>query len=369
MTISQAPSPAKTQEASARVLPSTITTLQALRAYAAISVATFHFTLVPASSLPWHHGSFGVDLFFVLSGFIIAWSTRNGHRHFLLHRAIRVLPTYWVATGLGGLLVLIVTPAGPALSWIGRSLLLLGGPEGRPLILFVGWTLVYELGFYLIYAAALRAGHGRAPVLAIVALILLAYGGRGLGIAARDWPLLTEFAFGLVIFLWVDRSRDRRSVPLFVVVVAVGIGLLYACEGLVLAREGEIADQVRVVVLGVPAAAVVLGLLELERAGFTVRSRVVLALGAASYALYLVHPLAFSFVLALPAGTLAQRSTVFVALLAITIGASLLFHIAIEAPLLRLLRWRLAGDARLATERTAPPNMASAAKQGTSDYS
>jgi exopolysaccharide production protein ExoZ len=335
-------------------LPLVLANVQALRAYAAISVATFHFALVPASSLPWHHGSFGVDLFFVLSGFIIAWSTRGGHRHFLLHRVIRVLPTYWVATVLGGVLVLIAMPARPALGWIGRSLLFLDGPDGGPPILFVGWTLVYELVFYVVYAAALRVGQRRAPALAIAALIILAYGGRLLGLAARDWPLLVEFAFGLVIFLWVDRRGGRPAVLPFVAVVAAGIGLLYACEGLILGREGVIADQVRVVVLGLPATVVVLGLVQLEGAGLAVRSRFVLALGAASYALYLVHPLIFSFVIPLPAGTLARRSAIFAVLLVVTVGVALLFRTCIEAPLLRFLRRRLTGDAPSTVQRTAP---------------
>lgn len=48
--------------------------LQGLRAFAAICVMVFHLGLLPATNLPFHVGAFGVDLFFVLSGFIIAHS-------------------------------------------------------------------------------------------------------------------------------------------------------------------------------------------------------------------------------------------------------------------------------------------------------
>ena len=328
--------------------------LQALRAYAAVSVAIFHLALIPASSVPWHYGSFGVDLFFVLSGFIIAWSTRAGHRHFLMHRAVRVLPAYWIATCLFGLLALLAMPTGAALGWIGRSLLFLSGPDGRPPILFVGWTLVYELAFYLVYAVALRAGRRRAPIVAIIALLVLAYGGRLTGITARDWPLLVEFAFGLAIFLWIDRTSAPSRIAASMALVVAGTILPYVFEPSLHGRDGALADQMRVAALGLPAATVVLGLVQIERAGIAVGNRFVLALGAASYAVYLLHPLVFSFVLPFPAGPLALRFAIFTVLLAITIGVSLCFHAWVELPVLRILRRRLTGDPLSAVQRAAP---------------
>jgi exopolysaccharide production protein ExoZ len=330
-------------ELPADAAPAVFYNLQALRAYAAINVAVFHFALIPASSVPWHYGSFGVDLFFVLSGFIIAWSTRAGHRHFLINRAIRVLPAYWIATCLFGLLLLLAMPADDALGWIGRSLLFLYGPDGRPPILFVGWTLVYELVFYLVYAVALRAGWRRAPIAAIVALFALAYGGRLTGITPRDWPLLVEFAFGLAIFLWVDRTSAPLHLAVSMVLVGAGAILLFVFEPSLHGQVGMAADQMRVARLGLPAAAVVLGLVQIERADMAARSRFVLALGAASYALYLLHPLVFSFVLPFPAGPLALRFVIFTALLAVTIGVSLSFHAWVELPVLRVLRRNLTG--------------------------
>ena len=304
--------------------------------------------------MPWNFGSFGVDLFFVLSGFIIAWSTRHGQRHFLLNRAIRVLPPYWIVTALGGLIVLIAMPLGEAIGWIGRSLLFLSGPDGRPPILFVGWTLVYELVFYMIYAAALWAGRRRAPLLAVAALIVIAYGLQPIGIATRDWPPLIEFAFGLAIASWSERTQTSARTASSLLIVMAGVALLYACEPLVHARDGASADQLRLAVLGLPAAAVVLGLVQLERAKVAVPSRVVLAVGGASYAVYLLHPLVFSFALPFPAGSPSTRFGIFAALLAITIVVALAFRAAIEAPLLRLLRERLAGTPPSTGQTDAP---------------
>jgi peptidoglycan/LPS O-acetylase OafA/YrhL len=123
--------------------------------------------------------------------------------------------------------------------------------------------------------------------------------------------------------------------------VVAGLVLLYADERLVLDQQGPVADQLRVAVLGLPAALVLGGLLLLERAGIVVRGRFPIALGAASYALYLLHPLVLSFAIPLPAGPIALRGAVFAVLVAATVAISLLFHAHVEAPLTRTLRRRL----------------------------
>lgn len=319
--------------------PRILYNLQLLRAYAALSVAGFHFALVPAASVPWRFGSFGVDLFFVLSGYIIAYSKARDARRFLIRRALRVLPAYWIVTSLGAMLVLLAMPFGDALAWYGRSLLFLTGPDGRPPIIFVGWTLVYELAFYLSYAVALRLAGSRAPLFAMAALCSIAYGPQVVGLSSRTWPLLVEFALGLLVYLLAGRSRwaPRSPAPALLLVIG-GAALLHGFEGWIHGRDGAIADQVRSVALGLPAAAVVLGLVWLEQAGVAIRSRFPIALGAASYAIYLLHPLVFSFVLSVPAAALEVRLAIFAGLMGATIAVSLFFYRHVEFPLLRWLR-------------------------------
>ncbi|HEX8215177.1 MAG TPA: acyltransferase family protein, partial [Allosphingosinicella sp.] len=95
-----------------------LTNLQAVRAVAAIGVVVFHFGLMPATQLPFGVGAAGVDLFFVLSGFIIAHSSARGGRHFLAHRMIRVVPAYWIATLIAALFTLQSLDAGGAFGWL-----------------------------------------------------------------------------------------------------------------------------------------------------------------------------------------------------------------------------------------------------------
>jgi exopolysaccharide production protein ExoZ len=151
-----------------------LTNLQAVRAFAAIAVVIFHFGLLPATTLSFPVGAAGVDLFFVLSGFIIAHSSARSARHFLAHRLIRVVPAYWIATALATLFTLRHLDPGEAFGWLVQSLFYLPGPGGRPALIFVGWTLVYELAFYLLYWLALRFGPRRAPAVALPLLLILA---------------------------------------------------------------------------------------------------------------------------------------------------------------------------------------------------
>ncbi len=340
--------------------------LQALRAYAALSVVFFHFSLVPASAMPWHFGSFGVDLFFVLSGFIIAYSAERDSRHFLAHRLIRVLPAYWIVTTLGAAMCLLAMPAAAALGWWGQSLLFLTSPEGRPPIIFVGWTLVYELAFYLIYSAALTTGRKTAPFAAIAMLLALAF---ALPLASpalsgtlpaasavlRPWPLLIEFAFGLLIFLITKPVKEGG--PMLrgagVALLVLGLVLIHVFDS---SARGDVSlaqEYRRVPALGIPAALTVLGLVLLEIGGWALKNRIVLALGAASYAMYLLHPLVFAMVLGLKPGPFPEHVKIFAILTVVTVLLSLGFYYALEAPLLRLLRRRFTHDAPPVVQRTA----------------
>lgn len=318
--------------------------LQALRAYAAISVALFHFSLVPASAMPWHFGSFGVDLFFVLSGFIIAYSADRDSRHFLAHRLIRVLPTYWIVTSLGAAICLLGMPALDVLGWWGQSAAFLTNAQGRPPIIFVGWTLVYELAFYLIFALALGVARKAAPVAAIVLLVLLGLALPLIPLSAatvlRPWPLLLEFAYGIAIFLVTKpiamRSHRLRWVGLILAVI--GLALIYAFDHTVRDLHGLAQQWQRVFALGLPATLVVFGLVVMDKAGWGIKNRFVLALGAASYAIYLLHPPVFFFVLGLKPGPFDARAKIFAILVVATVLVALGFYYAIEKPLLRRLR-------------------------------
>lgn len=315
-----------------------LTNLQGLRALAAIGVVIFHFGLLPATRLPFGVGAAGVDLFFVLSGFIIAHSSRRSARHFLAHRLIRVLPAYWIATLIAALFTLQALDLAEAAGWFLQSFFYLPGPGGRPALIFVGWTLVYELAFYLLYWLALRFGPGRAPWVVLPLLLGLAL----VPAAPGPWPLLLEFALGVAIFLFCERLGDLppRSGAAGLALAALGLALLPLLAGY---DPDDYLSVARVLRWGLPSGAVILGLVVAERGGFGLRSRPVLLLGAASYALYLVHPIVVGQLLQLPPASAPVAWLTCLAALAVAIALAVAFNLAIEAPLLRRLRARL-GD-------------------------
>lgn len=312
--------------------------LQGVRALAAIGVVVFHFGLMPATRLPFGVGAAGVDLFFVLSGFIIAYSSARTPRHFLAHRLIRVLPAYWIATAIAALFTLQALMPSEAFGWLGQSLFYLPGPGGRPALIFVAWTLVYELAFYLLYWLALRFGPGRAPLLVLPLLLFLAI--VPLPAAPGPWPLLTEFAIGVGIFLLTERLAAARAVPgaAGLALAALGFALLPVMPWLTGYGPEDDESLVRVLCWGMPAGAVILGLVVAEQHGHRIRSRAVLLLGAASYAIYLLHPIMVGQLLQLPAAVPPLSWLYCLAAAIAVVGLSVGFHLGIEAPLLRWMR-------------------------------
>ena len=309
--------------------------LQGLRAVAALGVVIFHFGLMPAIAIPFGVGAAGVDIFFVLSGFIIAHSSTRSPRHFVPHRLIRVIPAYWIATLFAVMFTLPNMDLAGAFDWLVQSLFYLPHPAGRPPLIFVAWTLVYELAFYALYWLALRAGTRHAPFIAIALLLALALihppGVPG------PWPLMVEFAMGIGIFLLADRVALSRLAPGWVglLLAAAGFALLAIVPGY---RPEDYQSLVRVLYSGVPAACIVLGLVAAEYCGIALRSRLVLLLGAASYAIYLLHPIVVGQLLQLPPSPPPVSWALCLAAVVVTAAIAIAFNLLIEVPLLRWLR-------------------------------
>lgn len=272
--------------------------IQYLRAIAAWLVVVYHVTASVAVEtgrpVTWALGAVGVDIFFILSGFLMAMIVDRGERidwRFLVRRYVRIAPLYYVMT------VMLFTMA---LAWpwmlntvkadwwhLITSLLFLpsGGINGgnQP-ILMLGWTLNYEMTFYLLVFAFVRwAGDRRLIGLAFfLAAVVLA--GRWLdepGMVLRFYtdPIILEFALGIIVYNVTYRARQAAERGwLYRIALAAGIVLLWAGTG------GEPKDW-RFVVWGMPAALVVAGGLHV----FTAHVGWLRKLGDWSYSTYLLH--------------------------------------------------------------------------------
>lgn len=281
-----------------------INTLQLLRFLAAFTVIITHSgfyiseRLIPGFIF-WSNGARGVDLFFVISGFVMIASTRSfvgtkwDWRRFFIHRCVRIIPLYWMVTTVKAI-ILTVTGAVAlhAQFSIGTFLAsILFFPQYNkdgniePL-LGVGWSLNYEMFFYVIFSLALllRVRPTIFVGLTLVFLSLLPNEGFT-GIASAIFytnSISLEFLLGMLI---AEFGLTARRWPLW-----GGIGL---SAGLIsLYGSWAWADPLpRFITCGVPAMLVVLGAIHLEPLLGKRLPRSILYLGDASYALYLVHPL------------------------------------------------------------------------------
>lgn len=293
--------------------PSRLDHVQALRGLAAMLVLFAHLALIEGrtaanpilpSSLDW--GMMGVDLFFVISGFIMVYVTRDwqdggGRRvpEFLFARATRIYPLYWVVTAALFAVWLVrpdlVFSSSPNNPTVINTLFLMPG-WAYPL-LEVGWTLVYEMMFYVLFALLLFLPRRFRP------LGLLTWAAIALAGNLLDWqsqipavsvtstaiafhlfnPLVFEFLAGAAVgWLYLKRTGDKTVSLALIMFGLIGMGLwLFSAVPF---EDG----WPRVLRLTLPAGALVLGAAWLSSTPVKA-PRFAVTLGDWSYSLYLTH--------------------------------------------------------------------------------
>lgn len=332
--------------------------VQYLRGLAAVMVLVGHVIAeaehyldvdLPLDAVPWTRG---VDLFFVISGFIIMVSAQkylglgNGAALFLGNRIRRVVPLYWLFTTLM-VLVLVLMPGAAKdtqLDWgqVVSSYLFLPYEryDGRTApVLSLGWTLNFEMFFYVLFAASVWVFRRRGPVVLVAGLCVWAGIGALAGFDAtvlRVWsnPLILEFAAGVLlghVYLFHPAWRLRRN-GLAIAGLVTGFAALVALD--------QIDGLPRFVASGGPALVMVAAMVLLWQQDTAAgpASRLGAVLGDSSYALYLSHrfvlrSLTLVLVPVLPGGV--AGAWVFVALACTgALGAGIVVFRTIERPFL-----------------------------------
>ena len=338
--------------------------IQALRAIAASMVVLVHciylwHTRILHEPDPWYwtNGSAGVDIFFVISGFVMTISLpsisqfKYRAQMFLWRRITRIVPLYWLATSLKVVLVLAIPAAAlhPHVRWsnvFGSYFFIPTRNANGEIAPFVvqGWTLNYEMFFYLLFTCSLLARFSATrlviPALVILAVFGLTYPIDGPTIAVLISPLLFEFLFGILIAqaLMAKRMPGRWSSALLAIAGWVAILTVFPH----LPKYPPDVQKWRFVFWGFPAAAIVLGTVALEPLLAAKLPKWVFIAGNASYAVYLaqtfVLPVVCFIVSRMPIGKVPALALILVMGMSLSLGAGDLIHRWIELPILRWLK-------------------------------
>lgn len=349
--------------------------LQMLRAIAALLVVMYHTQAIFGARAGltvldgvFSQGSRGVDLFFVLSGFVITyvhrrdWGTPARLGTYLFNRASRIYPSVWImsalaiAAYLAGML--LSNPVGMGAAdqsarlgaWnILASVLLL--PQLAVPLVNVTWTLKCELAFYLIFALLIVERRFLALLILWQAAVL---GCLLAGIDTGDgWaryyigPMDLEFGLGMACAVLVMR-RGALPARLRAILARPAPLLAGLLVGTLLFAGGALLERYWISPLPVPAVAVygigggliILTMALLDLSGRLPRWRLLVYLGDASYSIYLVH---FSVITLLSGallrvGTVPMGTAVYLAVATAGVLAGIAFHRLVDQPIQRALR-------------------------------
>jgi exopolysaccharide production protein ExoZ len=339
-----------------------IENIQALRGVAVLVVVLFHMMLVEqkyggaTSLLPeaFWFGNFGVDLFFVISGFVMVTVTRGKFQNlktaltFLYHRASRIYPLYWVYT-LAALAVFLVQP-----TWINSaqggkadilaSFLLLPS-KLLPLVL-VGWTLVHEMYFYIIFFVILLLFPEKRMPLAILAWGVVVVVFNQLNISSSPTygvafhPLTIEFMGGCLLAVITHNTKPPAWSGAWLAAAAV-LAFCASIAGHILHGEIVPVNWWRVLIYGVPALLIVYFITEAERKGTTLPAALIQS-GNASYSIYLSHLFTINVVgrvwAFVAVDSIYDNFIVLPIMFGVTVFAGFVSYWLVETPLLKLTR-------------------------------
>ena len=300
------------------------------------------------------YGMFGVDLFFVISGFIMVYVSHGKFQNFyegllfIYHRFTRIYPAYWFYT----IIVLVIYLIKPTLvnSSQGNQVDILASfllyPSHVLPMVMVGWTLIHEVYFYLVFTLFLWFVPEKHiikililwGVLIIIFHSILNINSSFLNIIVH--PLTLEFIFGAVLgklFLNNIKLQFKTSLLLFLGLFSLLVSLYVFSIN----NYEEPQGWMRVLIFGTTALILVAISIYLEKNNKQY-PKFLIKIGDASYSIYLSHILTLSAIGHLwkffSSDTILDNIIMLPILLACTVFVGLLSYFYIEKPLLRMSR-------------------------------
>lgn len=321
----------------------TIWSIHYLRAVAALGVVIFH--CLDDTGWQFTFGAAGIHLFFTISGFLM-WSIAVGRPRspgaFLKDRIVRIVPLYWIATAVA----VLSTYAIPGYFWqatrepliVARSLFFIPqiGIEGGIFpVLYQGWTLQYEMFFYVLFSMCLFLPKAaRIPLLSAVLISLsiagIVFAPKGPLLGTYTNPISLEFLAGV---LAARLTRFQLSPRNALALTVAGWAMFIAAYNF----ETELSFWSSFV-LPLSTGSIVLGMVMLERSGRMVYWRWLRFTGEASYSIYLFQTLGFAVVATLFPSLPALPQVMAYSVAALATGV--LTFMYVERPTIKLMKGR-----------------------------
>jgi len=325
--------------------------IQALRAFAAIGVISYHINHM-INRLGYSNqnegiGMMGVDLFFVISGFIMVYTCNKLFKKpkssviFLIRRLARIIPVYWIYNSLLVILLFFIPSLFSDLKFnlnsvISSYFLILSEitPKVNGTLLMTGWTLCYEMYFYFLFAIALF--FHRKYLLLILSCFFISGVILGLFYATPIWmkvatnPILFEFLIGTTIatlFLEKEHLLLRKIFALILFIASLMVLFIH---------DLNFGDFTRPIIFGLPCGLLLVLAIYLEKIGLNT-PKFLKSMGDSSYTLYLIHPFILSaigkfFVLFALTQSIPSKIFFLLTLISILIGGHIAY-LLIEKPI------------------------------------
>jgi exopolysaccharide production protein ExoZ len=341
-----------------------INNIQGLRAIAAMAVVFFHSGFVFPGLQPF--GSFGVAIFFVISGYLMAMLCEKQPDAFLRRRFIRIVPPYWAFTLLLFAVALryplLLKTTRPDVVELLKSLLFIPFAKSSGImepVLFLGWTLNYEMFFYVVVGCCLLVSRRYAWLLSCAVLTAIVIACRLFGTGDVTWfysrGLVFEFVAGIACYFLSSRMPWLSTIHVRLALVAAIVTSLF---GMIYIQATSVQlPMPSSLAMGVLAFVMVLSATALSKTGWDIRIRAVVMLGDASYLLYLVHPYIEASLhrLAVHRSSWLAPEFAFGCLLSMAICAavSVVLHVKVERPTIKQLN-RLLLPARVSQNPQQP---------------
>lgn len=311
--------------------------IQILRAIAALMVVAYHTVGTSEKySLPTNFiynvdnwGAAGVDIFFVISGFIMVYIQHKKQRsplQFLADRVERIVPLYWFLTLFLATLVVVLPSAFNTrefdLSFLLSSLFFINFISDIEPLVYVGWTLEYEMLFYLVFGLSLLAKNEKLSLVltGIVLSTMVAFGVDN---------IVLEFIYGMIIGYAFNKSKFIHSKAIYSIAIVAGFILLTIDWGIDIPRSIE---------WGLPAILIFLGFLFIS----PIKNNISRKLGDASYSIYLVQvfsiPVFYKVIDKLPIQFAYMAEIYIILCMAFTAIAGLILYWAFEKPAIHIIK-------------------------------